>query len=395
MPMELSADAWLHFRRASETTRYDAAPVLSFLSRGFETTYFSEVRPRIWVGIIKPSAKLAGQFSLRLEYLVVGNGFPEDLQQRTFLQLPPEHERYRVDSTLRFVASPAPHMKAACAAWASQHRIAIVPIESNKLEPEADDAEDQLFKLLGTALWRRDIFDDPDPVTEPSEFFGREQQVQQIMTKCLLGQSLAIFGLRKIGKTSLLRRVEGILGRDDNTIHLVTFIQCNATKFKSGRWWTAVFEMMNGWASAINRRAEKVGSGVNAAPRKLHQIFEDRSSTPADADVAEAFEKDLDKLRRAARQVARDSDADGVRFVAIFDEVDELYPTARDAGYWRRDYFELWNTLQAVKRGLDEPTEIVYLLGGVNPMGVESGAIEGRPNPLFELSSSYLGLEQA
>lgn len=389
LDIDFNPEARRFFREASADTRFDAAPVLSFLSIGFQVTWFEERHHRVWLGLLKPKSTIAQQFALNLEYVIIGHGFEEDFQQRTLLEEPPEELRFRIDSRIRFVASSAPLMKAACAAWAAENRIAIVPIDSSQIDPESDQLTEQLFDLLSASLWRRDIFDDSEPVTESSEFFGREQSVQEIVSRIFLGRPVAVFGLRKIGKTSLLRRVQGLLEADRSRVIGTAFIQCNATKYRAGRWWDVVADIAEGWTESLQRRADAVGSKVSPGARKLRNEFEADSVDPA--GIAAAFEKDVEKLRRAARQIARDAGANSVRLVAILDEADELYPTNPSAGYWRRDYFELWNTLQTTKRGLDAPEDLVYVLGGVNPVGVEAGALLDRPNPLFELGTRYLG----
>ena len=53
-------------------------------------------------------------------------------------------------------------------------------------------------------------------------------------------------------------------------------------------------------------------------------------------------------------------------------------------------FSHFWNTLQAIKRRLDDPDELVFVISGVNPSGVERGSLEDQPNPLYELQRSYL-----
>src|SRR5207247_5889319 len=132
---------------------------------------------------------------------------------------------YRLDTRVRFVASPAQLLKASCAAWAQQRRIAVVPIDA-KAAASSDDPRAELFALLSQALWRRDVFDDPEPVTNPAEFFGRELYVQELVTRVLLGQPSAVFGLRRIGKTSLLGRVRELLDSDRSTVNVTAFLRC-------------------------------------------------------------------------------------------------------------------------------------------------------------------------
>ena len=341
------------------------------------------------MAIIKPTEKLAQHFSLPMEYVVIGHGFPNDFQQRTLLAEPPANEIYRVDSRIRFVASAAPLMRASCAAWAAQKRIAVIPLDPQEVASEEEDLS-RIYEILTTALWRRDVFDDSEPVTDPAEFFGRQHAVQEVVTKAFLGQPTAVFGLRKIGKSSLIRRVQDLLDADTSHITATTLVLCNNARIKSGRWWTVAADVLKGWSRAIEKRAIQLNSQVRPRLSRLDELI--RVGNRQDpAAVAEAFERDYSKLVRAAKQLQTDYSLSEVRFVAFFDEVDHLYPHAADSGYWSEDYFLLWNTLQAIKRGLDDPAEIVYVLGGVNPAGVELGSLKGRPNPLFEMAKLTLG----
>ncbi len=387
--IDFGGDAEARFRKCPPEIQRDASPVLEFVSSGFSVTWFADAGPRIWLALIKPHANISDYFAMKLEYLVIGHGFDTDFQQRTLLRDAPAEITYRIDTRIRFIASAAPNMKQACALWAIRQRTAIVPVPTAHL-PSESDATGALYRMLAEALWRRDIFDDSEPVTDPTEFFGREQSVQELVGRVSLGQSAAVFGLRKIGKTSLLRRVRDLLQADANSVHVTAFIQCNATKFKGGRWHAVVKELIGAWAQAINRSAEDAGLKTEARPEKLRLLFQGGRPTPTDGQVAEAFERDFHKVLKAAQSIGCAAGHGSIRLIAMFDEADELYPTRPDAGYWKGDYFALWNTLQTLKRGLDDPDELLFFLGGVNPAGVESGALLDRPNPLFELSKLYL-----
>src|SRR5216684_3472971 len=127
------SDAKASFDRASRATQIDAEPVLLFLSSGFFINWFRETAHRIWMAFIKPTQQLAQHFSLSMEYAVIGHGFPTDFQQRTLLDDPPRGEAYRIDPRIRFIASAAPLMRASCAAWAAQKRIAVIPLDPQEL----------------------------------------------------------------------------------------------------------------------------------------------------------------------------------------------------------------------------------------------------------------------
>lgn len=199
-----------------------------------------------------------------------------------------------------------------------------------------------------------------------------------------------MFGLRKIGKTSLVRRVRDLLVSDESAVNVPALVQCNATRIKAGQWHVVLHDLVESWAEVVNSKSLSSGLQITVRPTKLSTLLADSRPAASDAAIADAFQKDFVKILKGARSIARASDASQVRLIALFDEADEIYPHREDSGHWKEDYFSLWNTLQTIKRGWEDPSELVYSLFGVNPSGVEAGSLLNRPNPLFELSKQYL-----
>lgn len=391
MTIRFTADASDLFTEALEVTQKDATPVLELLSAGFEIPWFRERSPRIWSAILKPSERLRAHFGLNLEYFLIGHGFPKDFHQSTLLEEPPEKVAYRLDKQIRFVASSAPLAEASCQAWAQQRKVAIVLLNPLSILDRATDPTSDLYKVLSKFLWRRDLFDDSEPIRSPSEFFGREVDVNEVLAKVIAGLPLAIFGLRKVGKSSLMRRVEDLLASDESAVSATTFLLCNATRLKSGRWWHVLGDALQGWRDALDRFANGIGSKSRSKLEKFPALMEQRRHLEDPSLVAHAFDADLARLLKVAKHLANEANRPNCRLVLFMDEADELYPDITDAGYWKQDFFFLWNTLQASKRRLDDPSLLSYVIGGVNPSGVERGSLLGQANPLFEVSRKYLG----
>jgi hypothetical protein len=389
--IRFTAEAAAPFAEATEVTRNDATPVLTFLSAGFEVPWFRERSPRIWSAIVKPSEKLRSHFGLNLEYFLIGHGFTKDFHQSTLLEEPPEKVAYRIDRRIRFVASSAPLAEPSCQAWAQQRKIAIILLKPDTFLSELGDPEAQLYKALSKFLWRRDLFDDSEPIRSSAEFFGREADINEVLAKAIAGTPVAIFGLRKVGKSSLMRRVEDLLLSDESAVSASAFLLCNSTRLKSGRWWHVLSDALQGWRDALDQIAGKLNSKARAKIEKLPLLIEQKRQLDDASAVAHAFESDLNRLLKVAKQLARESDKPSARLVLFMDEADELYPHMADSGYWKQDFFHLWNTLQTSKRRLDDPAILSYVLGGVNPSGVERGSLVDQANPLFEVSRKYLG----
>lgn len=387
MEIILHHEAQPAFDAAKQITKNSAGPVLELLSSCFQINWFRETGPNLWLAVIKPFATTAEHFGLGHEYFVIGNGYPDDFHQRTLKQEPPENLVDRLDMTIRFVASDAPRAEAFCAAWAQKNKATVIVLraERNPNKPPAD----LMYQLLGRSLWRRDFFAEAEPVRDPSEFFGREVVVNELFAKVLLGDPIAVFGLRKIGKSSLLGRLEDLIEQDESAIGVTAFLIGNSTRLKGGRWWDAASDAVLTWQGKLQRLATRLGSKVHAKAERLREAIDKKESDSR--KLAIAFEKDIGSLLKAAKALCKTGDRDDVRLVLVLDECDHFYPHLVDSGHWRTDFFVFWNTLQGIKRSLESPEELVYVLGGVNPSGVEQGSLLNQANPLYETQRIYLG----
>ncbi|SFP80869.1 Predicted ATPase, AAA+ ATPase superfamily [Geopseudomonas sagittaria] len=387
MAINFHPDAEPQFEAARQTTQETAVPFLELLSSCFQINWFRETGQNLWLAVIKPSPAIAEHFGLTHEYFVIGNGYPDDFHQRTLKQDPPSAVVDRLDLSTRFVASNAPRADAFSAAWAQKNKSTVIVLKT--LERCETTAADQLYKILSGSLWRRDFFAESEPVRDPSEFFGREVIVNELHAKIIFGSPIAIFGLRKIGKSSVLGRLENLIEQDDSSISVTASLIGNSTRLKSGRWWDAAQDAISAWQLKLQRLAAKLGSKVHPKAERLRKSIEKKEA--GTRNLAIAFERDIISLLKAAKALKNETDRDSVQLVLFLDECDHFYPHLTDSGHWRTDFFDFWNALQGIKRSLESPEELVYVLGGVNPSGVEQGSLLGQANPLYETQRIYLG----
>lgn len=387
MAIILHHEAQSAFDSATQVTKDSATAALELFSSCFQINWFRETGPNLWLAVVKPFAATAEHFGLGHEYFVIGNGYPDDFHQRTLKAEPPVKLVDRLDMTIRFVAANAPRAEAFCAAWAQKNKATAIVIHTENVSKIP--SVDLMYQLLSASLWRRDYFAEAEPVREPSEFFGREVVVNELFTKILLGNPFAIFGLRKIGKSSLLGRLEDLIEQDESAIGVTAFLIGNSTRLKGGRWWDAAADAIAAWQGKLQRFATKRGSKVHAKAERLTDAIQKKESDSR--RLAVALEKDIGSLLKAAKALAKETGRDDVRLVLILDECDHFYPHLIDSGHWRTDFFVFWNALQGIKRSLESPEEFVYVLGGVNPSGVEQGSLLSQANPLYETQRLYLG----
>jgi Protein tyrosine and serine/threonine kinase/Protein kinase domain len=229
----------------------------------------------------------------------------------------------------------------------------------------------ELIDLLRPRLYSRDLYDHKLPVTRPNDFFGRNVLVDSLRREVRSGQShIGIFGLRKIGKTSLVNRL-GTALRSDGAA-LVAHIDLQRV-------------------AAINPSASYVlwhiGEALYDDNRTLQRSFQRRlfghhdlfTDIPNPEHVWELFDHDIRLLMSLQSSP----------IVIMLDEIERIFPTS-PGSMWAKDFVRLWQLL----RGIDQenPGSLKFVISGTNPRCVEDHAIFGTDNPIYNyFKISYLG----
>ena len=87
----------------------------------------------------------------------------------------------------------------------SENNEAIVPLDDTLFQ-KSEKPLQTIQELLGQYLGRRDLYSNTVPVSG-RRFFGRERLLLRLTDEVQRGQFLGIYGLRKIGKTSLIHQL--------------------------------------------------------------------------------------------------------------------------------------------------------------------------------------------
>jgi hypothetical protein len=94
--------------------------------------------------------------------------------------------------------------------------VQVIPIDDTVISKGQEQGRQRLVlakhlrRFLGN---ERDFYDVRDPVADRLNFFGREALANELMEALIEGRPLALFGLRKIGKSSLLKYLRDKLRR--------------------------------------------------------------------------------------------------------------------------------------------------------------------------------------
>lgn len=159
--------------------------------------------PGPWAILAEPSETLQQYFDLQPEVLLLCA--PVGLQSTDI-----EHvekffsENLRIDPGFALVITADPNLEERLApALPVNRRYLFVLAEHFRMAPQPQTF---LLDILREGLGRRRLFDFRLPAGE-WQFFGREKELEALERDILSGNSIGVFGLRKVGKTSLLERL--------------------------------------------------------------------------------------------------------------------------------------------------------------------------------------------
>lgn len=89
--------------------------------------------------------------------------------------------------------------------------------------------------------------------------------VNRLVSRIIDGRPTAVFGLRKVGKSSLLQRIEDRLSANDNYIICTSFRACNSTEIKAGHWYNLLAVILHDWSQGLAEVAQRLESKIQAS----------------------------------------------------------------------------------------------------------------------------------
>lgn len=168
----------------------------------FELTHARRLKPRAWLLRAKPPVSLQEGFGLAPEILLIavrGTIQARDLQSAQAEVISSE---MRLDPNLVVVTddtSPRDLQERLERMLGSNQRVGWVWREEDMIWPS-------LSTVFREKLPTFDVFDERDPV-RGAQLMGRATELKNLRTRVSRGDAVGVFGLRKMGKTSLVRAV--------------------------------------------------------------------------------------------------------------------------------------------------------------------------------------------
>lgn len=265
---------------------------------------------------IKPHSKLGSSLLTSREVLVLVARFQE-VQARTIKMA--EHcladAKGRLEASMAIVFHEDTQGDAKLRDWGRERGITVLPV----LVANGIPGGSSLQEALCAGLYSQDPFDLAGPVRLPHQFFGRTE-IPDMARRLKGGHIQALFGIRKVGKTSVLNRIL----EEARDFHGMACVMSDCSD-------DSLSELDAG------RLLNAVAAGINDALNHEETHYTSLMPIAEDISPAEAGRVLLSILSEAKRPV-----------VLLLDEVDYITPSSPIAEHWKDEFNSFFRALRQV-----------------------------------------------
>ena len=239
----------------------------------------------------------------------------------------------------------------------------IVPFTYDELINNSDSSELQINRLK-KSFYERDLFSYETPLKTDTYFFGRHEAIQSLYGKYQTGQCGSLFGLRRIGKTSVIYAILRMMDvRDEPNVYL----DCSETSFHMRRWNECLFFIVNDISKKYSLS-------------KHIKLSIEEEYTEKNASIC--FERDIESIF---------NHFNGKRLLIALDEIENITFTLSPSIHWREniDFIYFWQALRSLFQKRQDLFSV--MISGVNPISIETPIVNTYDNPIYRfISPSYL-----
>lgn len=241
----------------------------------------------------------------------------------------------------------------------------IVPFCLDELQRGID--ENDFHNRMREFLYQRDLFGIASPLKNDTLFFGTDRTniISELHGKYRQGEQGGLFGLRRIGKTSILNLLRTKIEGDNGAA-----IYFDCSQYHHQRW----NELLRNIIIELNL---KYFSEIQYDDHKcLNKDFKLRDVTQfySESTAVKDFENDIKALYHALGNT---------RILLIFDEIESISYTTSPSEHWKskNDSLYFWQALRSIIQTHSE--FFSFIIAGVNPKCVEISRINEYDNPIF------------
>lgn len=208
-----------------------------------------------------------------------------------------------------------------------------------------------------------DLFAFTNPLSSDAYFYGRNKEVKHLYQNYILGQNSGLFGLRRIGKTSVLFALLRLLKHNNQ---YGKYFDLEDTAIQKRKWYEVLQYII-----------ESISKDLESEEGRSFLIEE-----YTEKNASDNFRKNLKDIYHILGNK---------RILLIFDEIEKIIFDSSYEEHWKKgsDFINFWRTLRAINQS--ESFLFSYVVAGTNPKIVEMTNIKGFENPIYRgISVIYL-----
>ena len=199
--------------------------------------------------------------------------------------------------------------------WGREQGYKVIPIY--RPAAGAIPPTDSLRRNLARDLFAYDPFSLTGPVLSDTDFFGRRNTAIETLRQLQSGRIISIFGIRKLGKTSLINRI--VAAARESGDPRIAMIDCSVDGFNKLSAADALKAIAKVAKMASTRGYAHITEALKRSDKELVPVFDDLWSTKDPKPLA-----------------------------LVFDEIDYITPASPTRPNWRREFNRFWREFRVV-----------------------------------------------
>jgi hypothetical protein len=272
-----------------------------------------------------------------------------------------------IEEHIAFVATPDRNAPETIRKWNTE--VHVVPLVTSADQRHRDkQLSEDLGDVLEHSLYGRDLYDELTPV-RGDHFFGRASELNALARDLMEGRHCGVFGLRKIGKTSLLYKLGERLRETGGVVPVFVDLQATAAGGHAGA---------AAWQLGKQVLDEFSSTDLGVSQEQLVQMLA-LPDRPTSAEPRAMIVDLLNGLGTLLQSV-------DYQLVVILDEIEVLVPPQRPPLDLTTEF------LRGLRAIAQQTQRLSIVVAGVNSSIAERARLGEEDNPLFSvLNSTYVG----
>jgi tetratricopeptide (TPR) repeat protein len=243
--------------------------------------------------------------------------------------------------------------------YKSENGFTVIPLSDVLLKKSIIDSvcAQELEKNISLFTGQGDLYSNNSPIVDPLNFFGRERIIDELLDYINNLQHVGLFGMRKIGKTSLIWQLKERLSK-----HLVAYVDLQEVPKDCNFLYKKLVQ-------ELARDFKFKFPHIELPELELTESYNTRGDAKVD------FSSDLLTLNDYLREKYGNT-----KIVLMLDEIEQLIPSSLE-----EEGFAGFNEFLGAVRGISQRYRfLVSIVVGVNPKISRTDRWGTQDNPMFQ-----------